>query len=227
MRDKKFTLGLCLTLIWMSAFAGVAIFAPDTVRPSKLNEWGDMFAGFFSPVAFFWLVLGFMQQGDELRLNTKALELQAEELKNSVNQQRELVEVTRRQVDAEMDALRAAREDKRRAAQPKFIIADPGAAWSNTVRYMSNIKNVGNTATDVLVTYDPPLQRSTLTRIASMARGERFEFEFEYATRAAEVVTTMRLDYSDADGQPGSQSYRMEPVPSEHGPMVNFVRNDA
>lgn len=48
----------------------------------KLNELGDFLAGTFGPIAFLWLVLGFLQQGRELRL-------QAEELRNSVQQQTE------------------------------------------------------------------------------------------------------------------------------------------
>ncbi|KTB90228.1 hypothetical protein AO073_27160 [Pseudomonas syringae ICMP 11293] len=49
----------------------------------KLNELGDFLAGTFGPVAFLWLVLGFIQQGRELRL-------QSEELMNSVQQQTEM-----------------------------------------------------------------------------------------------------------------------------------------
>lgn len=224
MRDSKFLLGVVLTITWLALGAWIVIATPDA-RPTKMNEWGDVFAGFFSPVAFLWLVLGFMQQGDELRLNTKALELQAEELRNSVNQQRELVEVTRRQVDAELEALRAAREDKRQAAQPKFIVSDPGAFWSATVRYTSNIKNVGSTATDVLFTFDPPLKLSTLTRLGSIARGESQSFEFEYTTGVANDLTIMRIDYTDADGGPGTQRFRLKAVQSNPGPMVEITKD--
>ncbi len=43
------------------------------------NEFGDFLAGFAAPLAFGWLVLGFFQQGEELRL-------QAAELRASVEQ---------------------------------------------------------------------------------------------------------------------------------------------
>lgn len=68
-----------------------------------LNELGDLLAGIFSPLAFLWLVGGYMQQGEELRLNTEALQLQANELKNSVEQQAEMVHVAREQLEAERD----------------------------------------------------------------------------------------------------------------------------
>lgn len=66
----------------------------DTAKSMKFNEWGDFFAGSFAPLAFLWLVIGYFQQGEELSQNTKALEqqeralqLQVDELKQSVEQQ--------------------------------------------------------------------------------------------------------------------------------------------
>lgn len=61
----------------------------------KLNELGDFLAGAFGPVAFLWLVLGFLQQGRELKLSSGALRLQAEELKASVEQQSAMVDAQR------------------------------------------------------------------------------------------------------------------------------------
>jgi len=66
----------------------------EEVKALDLNEKGDFLAGIFSPLAFLWLVYGYLQQGQELKQNTDALKLQAHELKNSVEQQKQLVEVT-------------------------------------------------------------------------------------------------------------------------------------
>jgi hypothetical protein len=63
----------------------------DELISLKLNEVGDFAAGAFGPVAFLWLVLGYIQQGRELKLSSEALRMQAEELKSSVAQQREMV----------------------------------------------------------------------------------------------------------------------------------------
>lgn len=46
----------------------------------KLNEKGDVLAGIFAPLAFLWLVYGYYQQGQELKL-------QAQELSNLVEEQ--------------------------------------------------------------------------------------------------------------------------------------------
>ncbi|MEM8536224.1 MAG: hypothetical protein AAGF56_00025 [Pseudomonadota bacterium] len=66
------------------------------------NEWGDFFAGSLGPLAIFWLVLGFVQQGRELRHSVEALNLQAEELRKSVEQQQAMVKITEQQLELEI-----------------------------------------------------------------------------------------------------------------------------
>ncbi|WP_194789088.1 hypothetical protein [Pseudomonas sp. UFMG81] len=85
---------LTLTLLWVLASA---VFFGLNLQSNKLmspNEVGDFLAGFFSPIALMWLVFGYFQQGEELKLNTEAVKLQVKELNLSVEQQRELVKVT-------------------------------------------------------------------------------------------------------------------------------------
>ena len=71
----------------------------DELVSLELNEVGDFSAGVFGPVAFFWLVLGYVQQGRELKLSSQALSTQAEELRASVAQQIELVKATNRTLE--------------------------------------------------------------------------------------------------------------------------------
>ncbi|PCJ69877.1 MAG: hypothetical protein COA62_10265 [Rhodobiaceae bacterium] len=72
-------LGWLLTGIWMLIFVVLVALRWSQFIELDLNELGDFLAGWFAPLAFGWLVLGFYQQGAELRL-------QAIELKNSVQQ---------------------------------------------------------------------------------------------------------------------------------------------
>jgi hypothetical protein len=102
----------------------------DVAAGMKPNEWGDLCAGVAAPIAFLWLVLGFLQQGKELQLSTHALRLQAEELKNSVEQQRELVEVTKKQVLANLNEQERLRIAAHTAAQPILVLSEIG--WSNS-----------------------------------------------------------------------------------------------
>ena len=79
------------TLLYLVAIAILFTNRWSDVQKLPLNELGDCLAGIFGPLAILWLVLGFFQQGIELRQNSDALLMQAQELKNSVEQQAELV----------------------------------------------------------------------------------------------------------------------------------------
>ena len=74
------------------------------------NHLGDLLAGVAGPIAIFWLILGFFQQGIELRENSRALDLQARELKSTGVEQRELVAAMRAQLQAERDDVALRRE---------------------------------------------------------------------------------------------------------------------
>src|SRR5690606_17388856 len=76
-----------------------------------------------APLAFLWLVLGFLQQGHELRNSADALWIQSRELQHSVEQQRQLVDVTREQLAFESEMLRHQQEEIRRNSQPVIRLA--------------------------------------------------------------------------------------------------------
>lgn len=65
----------------------------------ELNAKGDFLAGVFAPLAFLWLVFGYYQQGQELKQNTEALRLQADELRNNVEQQKVLANAAIEQLE--------------------------------------------------------------------------------------------------------------------------------
>ncbi len=100
---RRTTIGVSVTWIWVLLFFAVSLLTTDHL-PDKANEWGDWAAGLAAPVAFGWLVLGYLQQGDELRDNAralrmqeKALQLQVKELNASVQQQTEMADAAREQ----------------------------------------------------------------------------------------------------------------------------------
>lgn len=82
------------------------------------NELGDFLAGVFAPLAFLFLYLGYIQQGRELKQNTHALNLQAQELQNSVEQQRLLAEAT-------IDDLNITKEQIQTQQRKELIEAQP------------------------------------------------------------------------------------------------------
>jgi hypothetical protein len=217
-----------VTAIWLLAMVTLFLTSAKDAVPIKLNEWGDFFAGFFAPVAFLWLVLGYLQQGHELQLSTKALELQAEELRNSVDQQRQLVEVTRKQVDAELEALREERQLRVDAAKPKFVFPGTGAMYTGgEARYTCSVQNVGSTVTEVSFVFEPAMKYTTLTRMPSFARNVLAPFEFVYTTSQAEEISVLTVRYEDSNGQAGASKFRLLPIPGNTHNMVEFVPGEA
>jgi hypothetical protein len=88
--------GAVLTASYLLFWGFVTFDRWPAIQSMALNNMGDFLGGAFAPLAFLWLVLGFLQQGIELRQNSEALRLQADELKNSVEQQKQMVEFARK-----------------------------------------------------------------------------------------------------------------------------------
>jgi hypothetical protein len=141
--------GLGLTVLWLTALAGLAYWKSDSLCTLTLNEWGDFLAGAFAPLAFLWLVVGYMQQGEELQHSTDALRLQAHELQNSVNQQRELVEVTLLQLESEREASAMVQRSQTEAAKPRFVITCNGQDLQRSSKVNISVENTGGTVRQV------------------------------------------------------------------------------
>ncbi|MGQ1309262.1 hypothetical protein ACT4WM_06615 [Acinetobacter baumannii] len=76
------------------------------VKELPANEIGDFLAGAFSPLAFLFLILGYLQntralqmQSQELKASTDALHQQAQELANNVEEQKKLLSVTQQELE--------------------------------------------------------------------------------------------------------------------------------
>lgn len=79
--SNKLTLfGFFLTVIY---FIGLIFLLKDRYNELftvNINELGDFLAGVFGPVAFLWLVIGYLMQHFELKISRTSVEKQAEEL---------------------------------------------------------------------------------------------------------------------------------------------------
>ena len=94
-----------------------------------------------APVALLWVVIGYFQHGEEIRLNTEVLKLQQEEFRRQVEETATLARNAERQARAtehlaqlskteqERDALREAL-----AAEPEFVGAGGGSS-TTTIPY--------------------------------------------------------------------------------------------
>ena len=168
-----------------------------------LNELGDFLAGVFGPLMLFWLILGFVQQQRELRQNTKALELQAQELKNSVDQHRQLVEATREQVDAELKSLEINQIKAVKESQPNFAIVYAGrrSASGTLSRFEITFQNNGLPASELITTLEPTVDKFQGGRqLTFLDQGGQHKVKWEARSPFPELLT-LRLKCMDRDSR--------------------------
>lgn len=152
--SKKLTgIGVAITLAYLIAAALLGWGEWDEFSGMRPNEVGDFLAGVVGPLALLWLILGYFQQGEELRQSSLALAQQAEELRRSVEQQQALVEVTRAQMDAQVRSFQAEALRWHIAEQPIFVLSLDETARHSDGSYTFTIRcrNDGKAAVEVKV----------------------------------------------------------------------------
>lgn len=196
-------LGLIGALVSLVYLAGLCLLTHE--RWSKLftmdlNAVGDFLAGAFGPLAIVWLVLGFIQQGEELRLNTQALKLQADELRQSVAQQRRLVELNNEEQAA-----------RREYAKPKFAVQGT-QILRNAERTLVqlDVQNHGATCTDVRVSLVPLCAWGDLMSEQVVREGDVRQQMLSFESGSTEVgEVRMSINYVDAAGVNGSAAFQV------------------
>lgn len=221
-------IGIVLTSVYLYfiwQLIGDSYFRLETM---PLNEVGDFLAGVFGPVAIFWLVLGFFQQGMELRQNNEALRLQASELKNSVEQQRELVAVTREQVSAEISQMQAERDRRLASLEPIFAFKTIYGHLSNGIYFFScDVKNAGNKVTDLSINIDSIHFKLLQGEFPSLLHGDVFKLGLHLDSLDNFFGFTMQFYYKDAEGGYRMQSCALAPLPEKPGRSPGLERIDA
>jgi hypothetical protein len=133
MRNRLAWVGTVFTAVYLFGFTYFIFDRLPQLKSMDLNNVGDFLAGAFGPIAFFWLILGFMQQGAELRFSADALRLQAEELKRSVEQQCKMVA-----------AQKIGLINYERSLQPLLHVSVADAGWFEGEFYIDiEVKNTG------------------------------------------------------------------------------------
>ena len=171
-----------------------------TTAPLALNEVGDLLAGALGPLAVFWLILGFLQQGHELQNSVDALRLQAEELKHSVEQQKAMVGITERQLLLDVEV----REEQNRLAISENLPYLQVRAGGNTGfqgevrgrRYDYLAKNIGADAQEVVCTLSQEDFNLAGADRLFTGRGEEYTFHINVPetvdfSEAASIVLTV------------------------------------
>jgi hypothetical protein len=190
----------------------------DALERMPLNEMGDFLAGVFGPVAILWLILGFFQQGHELRQNNEALRLQADELRNSVNQQKEMAGIAGRQLEAELLKANYEREQREAALLPSLrLIANvPSADGSLNVNFY--ISNQGNNAEDISLYCDDRFVGST----SSLETNQKTLFKTSLPV--LDEKYNIRIDYRYGGDVLASDRYEMHVSVSERGSSLARIK---
>lgn len=145
--DKRFWVGMALTVAWLCLGGYLCI---SMGLPSTLNEVGDFLSGFFSPLAFMWLVIGYRQQAEELKNSRQVLELQAKELHESVQQQVALVNLGKDQLNHEKDVIQQERKARLIASLPVFKFVNAGRFRQGDYLFFEvELRNHGARVTDL------------------------------------------------------------------------------
>jgi hypothetical protein len=225
-------LGICGVLFTVVYIIGISYFQWDRLADLsnlELNEFGDFFAGVLGPLAILWLVIGFFQQGTELRNSAKALTLQADELKASVEQQSQLAETAKDQFDLQQKEFNATFEELVEAKKPNFVVSYRGIRqskhevdqWEMELIHDIDFANIGGTACEVKIFLgygvfdqgDGPIviwpQFKEITRAVSL-----------YASDTHGDTIQLDLTYKDAMGKSHHDEYHFTRV--THGKYPKF-----
>jgi hypothetical protein len=198
-RRSLFWKGMAASSIYIIALVTYAIVQIKPMLQMNPDEFATFLSGIFAPLAFLWLVLGFRQQGDELQNSARALWLQGEELRNSVEQQRQLVQVSRDQLAAEVEDRKLAEVMADRNAQPILTMPSGGGQYQGERRTLTfHIHSAGPTCSDVRIFLD---RVEEVVRYPVLQNGESIGFSKTFERSEDVVPLEVMIRYVDLRGR--------------------------
>ena len=188
--------GAIISVAWLAYLVIYRFSTSAQFAALPPNEFGDFLAGAFAPLAFLWLVLGFWQQGQELRHSADALRLQGRELQHSVEQQRELVEVTREQLHFENLKLEEARAELDRSSKPRLHIIATGSTGNPPGKRLHEFKlvNYGQTCTNVKIHV---MQQGRTIEVTRLSNEVPAEFRLDIPVQNPLIMINLMISYWD------------------------------
>lgn len=210
MRKHLGAVGAAVTLAYMAIILPVIWDRVDTLLTMPLNEVGDFLAGAFGPIAFFWLVLGFFQQGEELRQGTEALLLQATELKNSVQQQSIMAKAAIEQREERREASKVERIRRAKEIEVKLSLRTGSSGMTDANNKVLNevkITNAGHHASNVTLRMDDLHADSVTIRIGDIEARSTKSTTLRLTRGVGTVSGVAVLHYEDADDAPNMTSF--------------------
>lgn len=212
LRQHMVELGGAATLTYLIILVALTWGRAGALLTMPLNEVGDFLAGAFGPVAFLWLVLGFLQQGDELRQGTEALKLQAAELKNSVEQQSIMAAAATQQIDAQRAALQLQLDEVEKATRANFKFSSGsrsgGGIVGGTVSTSLTFGCAGGVAHDVTAQFDPPIGNVGICQFEEVSAARNPKVTLSFTNSAEDIEGVLSINYMGGDGKRRQENFR-------------------
>lgn len=219
-------IGILLTLAWLATIAWVFRGRLGEIGQLQPNEVGDFLAGSLGPLGILWLILGFFQQGQELRDNTRALDLQATELRNSTQEQRELLRATRAQVEADHAMVALAKEQHAQSLLPRFAFLDiVTAAIDAGTELRFELRNLGANASEIRIDAKGLLAPPGPVRLPVAMGGLPYACAVTFVPGHPAAGDHLSVAYRDLAGRHGSIRYAL--AFDDAGKLVDILTTGA
>lgn len=186
-------------------------------EPLTLNTLGDFLAGVFGPLSFLWLVAGYFQQQQELRLNTeelslsrKAQMLQVNELEKQVEQNRVMIATQQQQLLENQRANDFNEYKAKQDAKPHFVVhfVDREKGMMNVIHGILKLKNVGQPANDLTVYVEGFVDQAT--KLAFLKTDGVVDIEWEEPPRQEFYEKTIVVIYHDSLSHRHERKFHIE-----------------
>ncbi|MGO4011570.1 hypothetical protein [Pseudomonas sp. ITP1] len=226
-------MGRLLALIGISLTVLYAVFSwwligdrVHTLLSMGLNEVGDFLAGAFGPVAILWLVLGYFQQGIELRQGTAALNFQGEELRNAVEQQRLLATVSLKTLEHEREARLEEAVRYRQSLRPILHLQSVKVEFEEGYWKVScRLFNDGAQIFGLTLVLHKGANEHHFTTFRTLDRGSSADFNCMWHKDSPGDVAAIEVIYSERDGAEGNCRFIPDCDISVGG--IGFVREES
>lgn len=207
LRRARWQLSLFAWLITFAWVAAVSVYAGSRwaiLARGDPNFVGDFLAGATAPLAFFWLIVGYFQQGMELRQNSHALLIQAHQLSLQVAETRALVKESATQAKAASDMLQLELKRSEEARRTAVLGAQP--RWEADANQFSNeaqeihLLNVGADAAAIRIVHHDDVDSARVKPTTLVRRGESLIVYVHYKNAGHPERYEILLQYVDAQG---------------------------
>ena len=213
---KATTTALIISILLSMGFIVLLFVKRAELGNLTLNEWGDFLAGFAAPLAFVWLVAGYLQQGRELQLNTAALKEQQAELRLQVEATKQLSEHANRQAESseKMAEVAMAEMESLKLDQQKRLMAyfhgQISSLFEGGNTILITLISTGAIARNVEVYAQPNSVPATMQPQPLVKFNDEFKCRFKKESLEGGVIGEIEIRYVDMDDNHRSSLYYVD-----------------